>query len=250
MKSLGIVGWSPFNELLIRNLAPYSNTTVLVASRSHKTGKAGGFAEFAPVKKVLQCDVVIPSIPSQYLPEFLSENAQYINPKALVIDVCSVKVRPVEAMLKYLPKSVEILATHPLFGPGSAKDSLEGHRIMMHPVRIPSGRYEHIKRRLTFDFKLKIVETTPEEHDKAIAYVLGLTQSIGRIAQSLEIPKTELTTTAYDDLLDMKRIQGTDSWELYESIMLQNDFALGTLDSFIESLIELRAKLTASKEVI
>jgi prephenate dehydrogenase len=243
MKSLGIVGWSPFNELLVRKLAPFFDEPVKVSSRKQQSGKAGDFAEFAPIQDVLSCEVVIPSIPSQFLPEFLKENVRYIHPTSLVVEVCSVKVRPVKALTEHLPADVQILSTHPLFGPGSAQDGLEGHRIMMHPTRIDPTWYEEIKRFLIDSYKLKVIETTPEEHDKAMAYVLGLTQSIGRASQSVDIPETPLATFAYNDLLDMKRIQGSDTWELYKSIMLENPYAFEVLDEFIYDLEQLRDKL-------
>jgi prephenate dehydrogenase len=243
MKTLGIVGWSPFNELLARKLAPHFAGPVLIASRTQSEGTAGEHGRFAPLNEVLQSDVVIPSIPSQFLPEFLKENAGHIKSGALVVDVCSVKVKPVKALLELLPENVDILSTHPLFGPGSALNGLEGHRILTYPTRIPNERYESIKRFLTDSFGLKVIEKTPEEHDKAMAYVLGLTQSIGRASQTLDIPETPLSTTAYDDMLDMKRIQGNDSWELFESIMIENPYALETLDEFIHTMQGLRNKL-------
>jgi prephenate dehydrogenase len=243
MKTIGIVGWSPFNELMAKYLAPYSEQ-ILVASRKHDSGRAGEHAVFAPAEQVLACDVVIPAIPSQFLPDYLQDNAKHIRPDALVIDVCSVKQRPVQTMLKYLPDTVSILATHPLFGPGSANGGIAGHRIMLHPVRISNGEYQKAKAFLGETLGLKVIETTPEEHDKAIAYVLGLTQSLGRATQDLDIPDTPLGTTAYDDLLDMKRIQGNDSWELYRSIMQQNPYARDVLDDLIKSLQNLRGSIS------
>ena len=41
----------------------------------------------------------------------------------------------------------------------------------------------------------------------------------------MAIPESALATLAYDDLLDMKHIQGSDSWELFASIVQENPYA-------------------------
>lgn len=85
---------------------------------------------------------------------------------------------------------------------------------MLSPVRVPAADYQAIKHFLKVTLGLSIIECTPDEHDQALAYVQGLSHYIGRLMQIMKIPRTELMTRAYADLLDMKDIQGGDSWEL------------------------------------
>ncbi len=82
-----------------------------------------------------------------------------------------------------------------------------------------------LRRFLTDDLKLQVLDRTPEEHDAEMAYVQGLSHYIGRLMDTMDIPTTELATIAYEDLLDMKRVQGSDSWELFRSIMTDNPYA-------------------------
>ncbi len=238
--SIGIIGFGDFSKLMIRHLEPYAD--ILVATRQ-KSPDSDLKCRFVSNVEALAQPVVIPSMPSQFLESYFKENAKYLQPKAIVVDVCSVKVKPVKTLKKILPGSVEILATHPLFGPASASDTLAGQRIMIYPARLEPAKYEDIKGFLRDTMRLKLIECTPEEHDRTLAYVQGLSHYIGRIMDIMKIPDTELLTRAYADLLDMKKIQGGDSWELFESIMLENPYAKAVHDEFEDACRDLDKRL-------
>lgn len=209
---------------MARELSPYFD--IVVSTRSVPKDAETFSCKFVDTATVLRQKVIIPSMPAQFLRDYFTENKDLINQRALIIDVCSVKVKPVQTLLEVLPESCQLLATHPMFGPFSAANGLKGLQIMINQTRIDDDSYRKIKTFLSDELGLKVIECTPDEHDKQLAYVLGLTQYIGRITQIMDIPDTLLKTAAYEDLLDMKRIQGSDSWELFESIMLENPYAL------------------------
>ena len=233
-KKVAIIGFGDFAQLMVRHLSPHFD--VVVASRRKIASKNGLDFTEVDLQTALAQKLIIPSMPSQFLESFFEQNKKHINKDALVIDVCSVKVRPVEVLQRVLPQSVEILATHPMFGPASAKQGLKGQKIMIHPVRIPREKYGKVKKFLGDALELDVIEATPEEHDRMMAYAQGLSHYIGRILQEMDAPKGEMTTKAYEDLLDMKRIQGGDSLELFESIMFENPYALETNKKFKETM--------------
>jgi len=238
---LAIIGYGDFSKLIIRYLSPYAD--IVVSSRQADISKDGLEFEVVDIKTALTQGVIIPSMPAQSLEEFFAANKDLVNPEALIIDVCSVKVKPVETLLKVLPQTCEILATHPLFGPTSAAKGLTGLKIMLSPTRIKDEKYQEIKQFLSDELKLKIIECTPEEHDHAMAYAQGLSHYIARLMQVMNIPDSELTTNAYDDLKDMERIQGSDSWELFQSIMFENPYALKVNQEFKQAIKDLDVKL-------
>ncbi len=239
--TIAIIGYGDFSKLMIRYLNPYAD--IMVASRQKALKKHRLNFQHVSLKTVLSQQIIIPSMPAQFLEEFFVKNRQLLNPKALVIDVCSVKVKPVEVLQKALPKTVQILATHPLFGPASTQNGLAGQKIMMYPVRLPKAKYQRIKYFVSERLKLEVIETTPEEHDQMMAYAQGLSHYIGRVMQLMEIPEGKLSTKAYNDLLDMKNIQGQDSMELFASIMFQNPYALEINKKFKSTLKELDHQL-------
>lgn len=238
--AIGVIGFGDFSQLMVRHLVPHIDVFVATRQKNIKTDIK---CHFVSNEEALSKAVVIPSMPSQFLEEYFTKNAKYLKPGTLVVDICSVKVKPVEVLSRVLPKNVEILATHPMFGPASAAKTLADQRIMLYPVRVEEAKYGLIKEFLLNILGLKLIETTPEKHDRAMAYVQGLSHYIGRTMDMMKIPHTELMTNAYADLLDMKRIQGADSWELFESIMFENPYALEVHNEFEQACRDLDKKL-------
>jgi prephenate dehydrogenase len=245
---IGIIGYGDFTKVMLEYLAPYAD--IVVSSRSRETGDAGFGARFKPLSEVLSCDIIIPSIPAQFFEEFFTQNRDFINPGALVIDVSSVKIRPLDVLQRLLPETCQIIGTHPMFGPASiAKNNgIKGLRCVVCPVRVPNEKFSSIKQLLQTNLKLEVLERTPEQHDREMAYVQGLSHYIGRVMDCMKIPESELATLAYEDLLDMKKIQGGDSWDLYASIMLQNPYAAEVNAQFKQACDLLDEKLSSVRQ--
>ncbi|MBP9738510.1 prephenate dehydrogenase [Candidatus Saccharibacteria bacterium] len=222
---IGIAGYGDFTKVMIEYLSPYAD--IVVSSRSKTEGDAGFGAKFAPVKTVLSQPILIPSIPSQFFEDFFTDHKRLINPEALIIDVCSVKVKPLEVLQRLLPKTCSIIGTHPMFGPASIakNEGIEGLRCVVTPVRADDELLKKLEAFISNTLELTIIKRTPEEHDREMAYVQGLSHYIARVMDIMDIPKSELSTLAYDDLYDMKNIQAKDSWDLFESIMHDNPYA-------------------------
>jgi arogenate dehydrogenase (NADP+), plant len=59
----------------------------------------------------------------------------------LFVDVLSVKVFPKQLLLDRLPASMDILCTHPMFGPDSGKASWHGLNLQFERVRTHAHKY-------------------------------------------------------------------------------------------------------------
>ena len=114
---IGVIGFGRFGQLMAGYLA--KDFTVKVFNRSDKSA---GIVRTGAVPATLAeaCDqkFVILSVPISTMREMLKKVSPLLRPDAVVADVCSVKVYPVEWMVEALPPSVSILGTHPMFGPG------------------------------------------------------------------------------------------------------------------------------------
>ncbi len=240
---IGIVGYGDFTKVMIEFLSPYAD--IIVSSRSKESGDAGHGARFAPLGEVLASPIIIPSIPAQFFEDFFSTNKDLINPTTLIVEVCSVKQKPLEALSRLLPETCQIIGTHPMFGPASvAKNGgIQSLRCVICPTRVDSETFQDIRSFLESKLGLEVLERTPEQHDKEMAYVQGLSHYIGRVMDIMNIPESQLSTLAYDDLLDMKRIQGGDSWDLFKSIMEENHFAAAINEEFKAACLELDSQL-------
>jgi len=246
VRTLSIIGYGPFSKLLIQNMQ--DDFDILVYSRDPQSKQQGSLRfRFVPLAEALGCKHVILGMPAQFIGSFLEKNAELINPDAFVMDVASVKQQPLVDMERYLPKTCQIIGTHPIFGPGSAKNGIAGLRIVLCPSRCQPATLQKLRAYLESK-GLIVLEKLPDEHDKAMAYVLGLTQYIGRALQAIDAHDTELTTPAYEDLMDMRRIQGNDSWDMFCSIMTLNPYAQKVMQQLRQAFAMLDKQLTAEKE--
>uniref|UniRef100_A0A0N4Z7H8 Prephenate/arogenate dehydrogenase domain-containing protein n=1 Tax=Parastrongyloides trichosuri TaxID=131310 RepID=A0A0N4Z7H8_PARTI len=122
-----------------------------------------GLARLTTLEEVAACPVVVLAVPVGVLAETVAAIAPSVTPGALILDVGSVKVKPAKVMLDGLPEGVQIVGTHPLFGPQSGKDGIAGLRIAVCPVRGDKAAW----RVAAFCRKalgLKVFVVTPEDH--------------------------------------------------------------------------------------
>ena len=114
------------------------------------------------------CQVVIVSVPMGVTEAVIKEIGPNIHRDALFMDLTSLKVGPVSAMLA---SSVsEVIGCHPLFGPQT--DSMVGQNIVLCPAR--GEQWIPWLRALLSKHNAHIIETTPANHDRMMAIIQGL----------------------------------------------------------------------------
>lgn len=144
-------------------------------------------------------------------------------------------------MLKYLNDEVQIVGTHPLFGPQSGKNGIKGLNFVICPVRY--NKTDKLIDLFGNKLELNVMIRTPEEHDRQMAYVQGITHFVGRALNHMDIPDVEQKTPAYQFLLDIKRNLGGDSWDLFLTIENENPFARPVREHLMEELQKLDDQL-------
>ncbi|HUV80541.1 MAG TPA: prephenate dehydrogenase/arogenate dehydrogenase family protein [Candidatus Bathyarchaeia archaeon] len=121
-------------------------------------------------KAFVDTDVVLVSVPIAVTERVIERVGPTLQEGSLLMDVTSVKKAPVEMMEKCTTTGVEILGTHPLFGP-SAK-SLHGMPVIFVPIR-KGPLYEKMYGMFERN-GAKIEFLTAEEHDEIMAVIQGL----------------------------------------------------------------------------
>lgn len=246
MTDLGFVGFGNFGKFFIPHLKPHFQSITVFDTREAYESEAETIGvHVGSLEEVLAKKIIVLAIPVQYLEDFLTKNGQKINPQALVMDVSSVKVKPIALMEQYLPSTCEIVGTHPLFGPQSGKNGIEGLNFVLCAKRHKDGTLKELVNLFQNKLKLKVLERTVEEHDKQMAYVQGITHFIGRALNRMDIPDVEQKTPAYQYLLDIKRNLGGDSWDLFLTIENENLSAKAVREEFLEELHRLNDELEA-----
>jgi len=188
-----------------------------------------------------RADVVVISVPLHLTEAVIAELAPVIRPEALLTDLTSLKVGPMQAMLTHFTGAV--VGTHPLFGPGET--SLAGQNVVL-----CRGRGEEWFQWL-YDLLVaggaKVEITTPEEHDRLMSLVQGLTHftliSLGTTFRRLQadIPAMEtLATPTFRAVYDQVRHLVNQNFPLYAHIQLLNPENNRTHGAFAQAVAELR----------
>ncbi len=238
---IGIIGLGRFGRLMARYLSDDFAVRAYDPSVAAAEMRAAG-ADPGALESVASAAVVILAVPISALQGVLARVVPHLAPGCLLIDVCSVKELPLRWMLRAVPESVELIGTHPMFGPDSAADSLQGRKIVLCPARVAPARLARVRDYLGSK-GLQVIETTAEEHDRQIAVSLALTHVIGRALGRMGARPQEIDTEGYKRLLRILEVVEHDTWQLFEDMNRFNPHAAGVRQRFMKALAEIEKKI-------
>ena len=227
-RTLGLIGVGAFGEFALPHLVQHFAVTISDRARDIGALAERHGAQLGELVAAAACDVVVLAVPIRALESVAASIAPHLKSGAMVVDVSSVKVRPMEILRQCLPERVRIVGTHPLFGPQSGRLGIAGLRIA-----VCGGRGAGFVRRFCErQLGLTVTTTDEHEHDRQMAYVQGLTHLVARIVRSMDIPPLDHPTATFGLLQRMIELVGSDSDELFETITTQNPYAAEVLAEF------------------
>ena len=214
------------------------------------------------IESIRDADIIVFSVPIEYMVETIKEVAPHAPEGSLLMDVASVKTEPSDALEKYAPENAEILPCHPMFGP--RVPTLKRQIIILTPVENRSNNWLPRVKDYLDKTECEVVITTPNEHDKYMSIVQGLTHfsyiSLASTIRKLNINVKEsrnFSSPVYTIMLDMvSRIVYQNPYLYYsiqknnletsnarealikESIYLSNLIEAGREDDFVKSVVE------------
>jgi chorismate mutase/prephenate dehydrogenase len=164
-------------------------------------------------------------------------------PSGVVFDLGSLK-SPLRGGLHALKAAgVKITSLHPMFGP--ATELLSGRHVIF--IDLGSAEALAAARALFAPTMVEQVVMSLEEHDRLVAYVLGLSHALNiafftALAESGEAaPKlARMSSTTFDAQLDVATTVSEESPELYYEIQALNDYGAESLQALSESVQRLR----------
>ena len=195
-------------------------------------------------------DVIVVATPMAISGQILEELAD-LKPEGLIFDVGSLK-SPLKSGLEALNKAgCKVASLHPMFGPDT--ELLSGR----HLIFVDTGCAE-----ATAEAKALFSATMADEldmslddHDRLIAYVLGLSHALNiafftALAESGEAaPKlAKLSSTTFDAQLLVSGAVARDNPRMYFEIQNLNDFGMDPLESLCESVGRIRDLVAAGDE--
>ncbi len=238
---IAILGFGRFGKLMAQYLSKDYDVCVHTRSDCNREIEMAG-ALPVTFEDACRQKVLILAVPISAMQATLARIAPKLTPGALVVDVCSVKEYPVRLMQELLPEEVSILATHPMFGPDSAADSLVGRKIVVCRERIETDVYQKIIAYLKSK-GLVVIETSAEAHDRQIAISLALTHFIGRSLSEFGAVPLDIDTEGYKRLLHVLGVVENDTWQLFEDMNTYNPYAAESRQTFLDAVQTIQSKL-------
>jgi prephenate dehydrogenase len=202
--------------------------------------------------EVEKSDIVLVSVTIEKTAGVIRDVAPRMHPGSLIMDVTSIKSGPLKAMKTYAPKGVEVLGTHPMFGP--TMPTFRGQTIILTPVEGKTGKWLSIMQSLFESDGANVEILDAEEHDEIMAVVQALTHfayiGIGAALRTLDFDverSRKFMSPVYEIMIDFVGRILDQNPELYASIQM-NPKAAAVRQTFVAECMRLCEKADAGDQ--
>ena len=190
-------------------------------------------------------ELVVVAVPVPQVREVLLALRPHLRPEHLVLDVGSVKVKPVEAMAEVLGARVPWVGTHPLFGPLSLAMAERPMRVVICPNPLHPGAAPRA-RRFYEALGCEVIEQTPEGHDRVMACTHALTFFVAKgmvdSGAAVDVPFAPASFKALSRTIETVR---SDAGHLFTAIQQENRFATQARERLLQALQGIHRDLAA-----
>jgi len=237
---IGIIGYGRFGALLAELLR--KDFQLIIHDERHIADdvKENGH-EWGDLETVMAQKTVFLAVPISRLNTLLKQIAPLTQEDQLIIDVASVKTRIRNWMMEMLPESVQVLNTHPMFGPDSYKKDGD-LRLVYCPTRINKDS-DTLWRNIFQSWNCRIIELTVEEHDRQAARSQGITHFVGRVMKGMDIQPTQVDTHGFRQVHHVVEQTCQDTEELFHDLQYYNPYTAEMLTDFSRSVHAVKAKV-------
>jgi len=218
-----------------------------VADTTVETG-AAGFSDWRAAG--VDYDIIVVATPMAVSGDILTELAT-LSPAGLVFDIGSLKT-PLKAGLRALARAgCKVASLHPMYGPDT--ELLSGRHLIFVDAGCPEATAE--ARELFAATMVDELDMGLDEHDRLIAYVLGLSHALNiafftALAESGEAAPqlARLSSTTFDAQLLVSSAVAEDNPRMYFEIQHLNKFGLEPLDALYKSVARIREAVAGGDE--
>ena len=198
----------------------------------------------------LEHDIIVVAAPIKITAEILHALAQR-RPRGLVVDVGSLKTPLKSGFEALIGAGCRVASIHPMFGPNTRL--LSGRHVIF--VDVGSAEALDEARRLFAPTMAARVDMSLDDHDRAIAYVLGLSHALNlafftALAESGElVPRLQaLSSTTFDAQLQVASGVARDNPQLYFEIQALNRFGGAPLNALVDAARRIRQLVETNDE--
>ncbi len=173
-------------------------------------------------------DVTVVAAPIAATADILAQ-LTVLGRKGLIFDISSLKSPLSDALHAAAQRGLQVTSVHPMFGPDT--ELLSGRHVLFLEVGVPQATAA--ARALFGSTMAQQIEMPLADHDRLIAYVLGLSHALNiaffsALADSGEaLPRLEqLSSTTFDAQLEVAARVAAENPELYFEIQVDNPHGL------------------------
>ncbi|HEY5665499.1 MAG TPA: bifunctional chorismate mutase/prephenate dehydrogenase [Gammaproteobacteria bacterium] len=198
----------------------------------------------------LDHELIVVAAPIKATAAILVELARR-KPTGLVFDIGSLKTPLRSGLLALAEAGCRVTSIHPMFGPDTRL--LSGR----HVIFVDAGNADATEdaRRLFGATMAEQIDMSLEEHDRLIAYVLGLSHALNlafftALAESGElVPRLKhMSSTTFDAQLNVAHLVAHDNPHLYFEIQALNEYGGTSLDALRSAAERIQALIAAGDE--
>jgi chorismate mutase/prephenate dehydrogenase len=195
-------------------------------------------------------DVIVVAAPLAVSGRILAQLA-VLKPRGLVFDIGSLKSPLIDGLAELRDAGCKVTSLHPMFGPETRL--LSGHHLIFCDAGVPEATVA--ARELFSSTMVERIDMGLDDHDRLIAYVLGLSHALNiafftALAESGEAaPKlANMSSTTFDAQLLVSAAVARDNPHLYFEIQNLNKFGLDPLDALCEAANRIRETVAGGDE--
>lgn len=195
-------------------------------------------------------DVIVVAAPLAVSGRILAQLA-VLKPRGLVFDIGSLKSPLLDGLKELRSAGCSVTSLHPMFGPDTRL--LSGRHLIF--CDVGDAAATQTAKELFAATMVEQIDMGLEDHDRLIAYVLGLSHALNiafftALAESGEAaPKlAKMSSTTFDSQLLVSQAVAQDNPRLYFEIQNLNKYGLGPLDALCEAASRIRETVASGDE--
>lgn len=199
---------------------------------------------------VERAQIVILSVPIDSFEAVVKQISPYAQPEQIILDVTSIKARPVKIMHKHI-KTGLVLGAHPMFGPGAR--SVARQSFVLTPTTPKERTLARKIKTFLEERDARIALMNPEEHDEMMTVILGLSHFIGIVTADTLLNVDKLSqmraigSSTFNLLLTMVEGVVSEDPELYTSLQMHLPH-VAAVERLLESRVKAWADLVENKD--
>ena len=195
-------------------------------------------------------DVIVVAAPLAVSGRILAQLA-VLRPEGLIFDIGSLKSPLIDGLQELQRAGCRVTSLHPMYGPDARL--LSGRHLIFCDVGSPEATTD--AKALFASTMVEQLDMSLDDHDRLIAYVLGLSHALNiafftALAESGEAaPRlARMSSTTFDSQLLVSEAVAQDNPHLYFEIQNLNKFGIDPLDALCEAVTRVRDLVVSGDE--